>query len=1662
MAEKNSRLLKIGLSIAAGLLSLVLLMTVLAAAGSAGAQGKEVQKPPIRAAERLVPSANRQQKGIPHSTISATNVTVSGPAEINNCDVVTFTIIATNDSVTATNVIITSTMPTGFTPPQRVFNVGTVAPNEVITRHAVFTAGCDAVSGQNVVTLTQEGGPIVVKRANFKVNPGAITLRKKPSVVPAALGDVVTWTVYVENTGYGVVSNVRVTDTLGSGLQYVSGLTSTSWVTIPIETAYSRTVSARVVACSGLDNVARATWGCDGVTCGTPHTATTSVDLQIRTPDLEYTPPDISIDYCTGYGTYTMTIINNGDGTAYTVTIAVDFSPLTITSSSAPYSDGAFHLTDVITAAGGSYPLTFTLHLPELPCDVARSGGLLYQPEYYDECGNPFKSPVKPGSWAIVGDVPSLSVSKIGPSGDEVYADEIITYTLNVTATNFPVGTTIYITDTLQPGCTTYSLLNDGGGSVISDGMNITITWSTTITDWSTDISFQPDATCCPTMCNCCGELATNNLEATATDCQTCTVTASDSEVTAIQCEEGILDSHVKQVSPISAEACTTRTYTTTYTFTDVFTNTPTWQGMVFTDTLDHQSYVADSAGIIVSNAVTCTATFSETLADGKLVISNISPTCGITVPGATMVITYQATVNDYTHCVDDRFYDWSYLNIGVTGNSPVCPDNPQCDDGIFEEGIWVGVAEPDMSVSISGVPGTVGPCGIYTPTVTASRLGDTPAYDARLTFPITDYAVIEVLGFGGATPVFTHTDAISYTWFYSDSFTSATTATVRLRVQRRCTAGPIRATVGYDNLCKNDESYDDTCTATDSKDPMALLPDFVLYKMPEVIHATGDVVTWTLTAINSGAGPAYSITLTDSLGSDLRYWSSTITSTKGSAAGVTPITSTHLVTWTELTILPAERYTIKLAAEIAGCDPVNAFYLAQGCQDETCKGVGPIESPVRLPETKMVNTNEFDTPIPMCFTGTITATVRNAGLLSVYSATITETLPKGLQYVSGSTEYVTGTGTTPPASGWVSGGEPSGVPDGPLAWTSDEITPLIRIYPDQPYQTVWVRHDVYANCGFAGDQLTIQAGYQDVCGNPLTTPASKYSMDADRPNVSLTKRGRNLTTSSVWRNMVYAEPGDKVQWRVRLQNTSDISALLTVVTDTLPSNTNNMTNVSISPTPDYTDISGVITWNVGTLGKTTWTAFITATVDSGECTAMDTRDVVTATWGCPETGCREQATDDADLRTRPVFPENKITVAPTTLHLCGGVITVTLVNDGPPAYNVILTDTLPSGFFYSETVSASTPPSTYPTAGDNPAVWTWADTNTLPTGVTTLTFSVRNATSGDCIEPSGPNRVDLLYDDHSSCTTGPYIASDTTTMDFLTPTLSVSKMPETLIGEVGDVVTWTITVSNTGSGDAPSVTVTDTADSGFSNLDATDGSDADETNTPVIVGNVIVWKPPVTITVGDSWAATVTVTVAASGVRTDTVEARGICAVGCTYSAGGGAHAKLRRMEIVKKVSPKRAGAGSTVTFDMLIKNTGDVTLDPVVVSDTLDVGLEYADNATVGGVPKEPDVQAGQTFTWTNVGPLSATKNITITFQAKVVAGDFNVLTNTANVRGTDPEGGKTADSDTAEVLSPIPVGGYIVPVSKVELLAPWMGLAALIAMAVAAAVIIRRRII
>jgi uncharacterized repeat protein (TIGR01451 family) len=518
-----------------------------------------------------------------------------------------------------------------------------------------------------------------------------------------------------------------------------------------------------------------------------------------------------------------------------------------------------------------------------------------------------------------------------------------------------------------------WSVVNAAGGNVFTVGGVTYITWTLTGTATLNPVFATPDAT---TGCAYCGTAATNIVTATAVDCQNCRQTATAQATAYLQCEEPVATTFKAVSGP--AETCTDPafTYTNTYAFANSFIVTPTWQGMVFTETLPYQTYVPGSASVWMSNGVlTCTAVFSADVVGGMLVISHISPTCPITVPGATMWISYTTAVTEPAACSDSEWYDWSYLNLGVTGNAECAAD------GVIEEGVFVQTLAPAMSLSLSGLPSNVSSCGVYTVTLTAQRTSSVPAYDVVLDVPTSTFYVLDVLSFSGATPAYTTTDALGYHWYYSDTFATATTGTVQLRVQLRCGSGtaPFQGTLHYDNRCANNDTYRERCSTGGTLDaPPVVQPLPILTKFPEVIYAHGDIVTWTLIAYNSGAGPAYSVVLTDLLGSGLRYVDSSITSTQGSAAGVTPITSSHLVTWNLPVIQPKEKVTIQYVAEIIGCaDLTNRFAGAQGCLGETCQSGGPVQSHVELPPAILLNTNQAVTPIDTCYTRTVTVTVK-------------------------------------------------------------------------------------------------------------------------------------------------------------------------------------------------------------------------------------------------------------------------------------------------------------------------------------------------------------------------------------------------------------------------------------------------------------------------------------------------------------------------------------------------------------------------------------------------------------------------------------------------------------------------------------------------------------
>ena len=108
----------------------------------------------------------------------------------------------------------------------------------------------------------------------------------------------------------------------------------------------------------------------------------------------------------------------------------------------------------------------------------------------------------------------------------------------------------------------------------------------------------------------------------------------------------------------------------------------------------------------------------------------------------------------------------------------------------------------------------------------------------------------------------------------------------------------------------------------------------------------------------------------------------------------------------------------------------------------------------------------------------------------------------------------------------------------------------------------------------------------------------------------------------------------------------------------------------------------------------------------------------------------------------------------------------------------------------------------------------------------------------------------------------------------------------------------------------------------------------------------------------------------------------------------------------------------GDTVRFKIVVMNTGETILENVTAIDTLSDSLEYADDATVDGVPIEPTITGGgKILTW-DLGTLAVNQTVVIEFNANVsglpCSEDINLVEVTAEVEcGED-----ISDSDTATV--------------------------------------------
>lgn len=1410
--------------------------------------------------------------------LAGQTVDLIGPLQLGRCYQGTFTVTFTNSRIqTASNIVFTNTMPATFTyvlgSASLTLHDGTIhivdpsqvgldmtwnldgmvgfpyelPPGEIITvRFNLFTP-CGSISGTNSVRVDYllNGIPNhVTDFLSVEILPGAVRISKTPSITPARFGDIVTWVIRVESTGLGPVRNVVITDILGPGLEYVASIPAgtvsgqvivwdSSTVPALLEILAGGMVEvqlqARVVACNGLVNTADARFGCDdGSICFDSKvdggTATASIQFILENPFLSFTPPNILIPYCLPDPiTVTMPVTNTGPGAARNVRISVNFPPtftIQAVRGGAIWAAPYFRLPDL--AAGEIFNLVYDLVYTGDWCAGGPSGTLFYQPIYNNVCGYEFRPPLTFGSYGTdygLAGPPTLSVSISGPVEVHIctaYSYHILASFSGLTAC---AGRTTGDITVIASIPVDFTVTVTGGGTWVPGvgGTGGTITWVTPPT-----IPFSTAITLLTPGSGRCGSLATLSVTASAIDCCLCPLHASDSMVIAIECRD--LVGALRVASPAVQEKCGIVTYTNTYHFANsVALDAVSFNELTFTEHADNlQDFVEGSLSITIDGLTAHPITVSDTTPGGTFQIVGINDMRS--VRNRTLVISYQLGFTAGSAPIGcpgtHTFFSWSTLHLG-----PDCRTGHACAEYCTKSEVTVvTTATPSMSVSVFGLPDIIAPCGTYGITVVLTKTSDFDPHTVRLQLEHLNYYIIDLATISviGVQPISTIPAgfATHYEWNFGDRFVGqpkGAQSTLTFQARKRCLPGlDLVATALFVDACGFS-----SCSVSDLASPFMMAePLLHIRKTPQVTFATRNEITWTISVTNSGAGLAHMVWVEDVLGSGLEYVSSVvdgdvITSPNRDRTGA-PING---VSWFIPVISAGGTRVISLTARLVACAGLtNDVRTGIACGGMECLPIVSDHSSVLIPASRVVATSYTHATIDICSTNWATITIRNVGTPAVYSLVARETMPAGLAYVPGSTQWRIDGGV------WTVGGDPTIT--GSLAtgyilqWMDIQIVGLTALLS---LTTIEIRFQLTADCSFAGGTFEVAVEYLTVCRVREAAPIGLFRVGARQPSISVNKV--QIPPGAI-------DCGAEVTWRIDITNTGPIAIPYIWVEDTLGTGFTFVRSQGdgIYSVDAGTNVGQIVNWELVNLPPGVTAGLHLTARDNATC--GDLSNTIDVWWGCGISD-RNSATRDA-LCLAP-FPVTDLAIGSRTpavvlaasfdvdrIETCGTAIyTFSMTNPSTATAHAIDTRiTLPSGLSYVPGSTQIDCGAGFVAALDPLVIGgslVWGDPlnpiinlcDTIPpAGTVRLRFTVQAA----CYTITGNVRATVYFQD--CCFGIQHQRSLATPISPALPSLVVSKSPESVAldcHDLADTVTWTITVTNTGIGTADWVRIEDT-----------------------------------------------------------------------------------------------------------------------------------------------------------------------------------------------------------------------------------------------------------
>ena len=611
----------------------------------------------------------------------------------------------------------------------------------------------------------------------------------------------------------------------------------------------------------------------------------------------------------------------------------------------------------------------------------------------------------------------------------------------------------------------------------------------------------------------------------------------------------------------------------------------------------------------------------------------------------------------------------------------------------------------------------------------------------------------------------------------------------------------------------------------------------------------------------------------------------------------------------------------------------------------------------------------------------TYAMTVGNTGTADATGVTASETLPTGATFVSATAS----TGTFDSTSGvWTVGTVAVG--------TTETLTVTVTVDAGTEGSTLVDRFSVTPPPGVGPPEVE----------NPCTDNAAQSCAGTD----ILPPPGSPELIQSKNVDQTTAVPGDTLTYTMGVANDGTAGATGVTAADTLPPGVTFMA-ADTHGAGSYNPVTGI--WNIGTVASaTSVTLTITAILNTGtEASTQVNRFIVTSS-GVPVVvldPCSDVPTESCASTAVPGVPqlEQDKTVDQVTAPV-GATLTytMTLANTGTgDATGVVAHDALPSGASF---ISANT--NGFGTFDDTTGSWNIGTIAVGATATLTVAMTVEPQAAGSMlvnafqvVEP--PDPPPLVVDNPCPSPNAESSCASTTVPGI--PQLTQSKVVDAENAVIGQTLTYSLSVGNSGSADSTGVSAQDLLPTGVTFVSADTGghgtySQASGVWTIGTVPQGALYTLTITVTVNQGTDDTTQINRfgvnAPAGEPTPIVEQP--CADNLSQSCATTWIPGTPQLVVGKTVNSKSAAIGANLTYSITVANTGTGNATDVLVQELPPSGLTLTSANTNGSGTFDlvsllwtvPLVAPGATATLTLVGMVGANAAGTLTNRISVTA--------------------------------------------------------------------------